>query len=109
MWAVSDLAGASGADDSAHWSDVVYIPCADGKHRPLPRTTEPGLEPLAHGLPPLVVRGSGEGVPIGEVDPDETAEARVMRLKGYGNAIVPELAAMFLRSLRDVLAEERVE
>jgi hypothetical protein len=32
-------------------------------------------------------------------DPDKTAEARAMRLKGYGNAIDPELAAIFLRAI----------
>ncbi len=30
--------------------------------------------------------------------PDSTAEARVMRLRGYGNAIVPQLAAAFIRA-----------
>jgi DNA (cytosine-5)-methyltransferase 1 len=86
-----------------HWSGILYVPCADGKCRPLPGATEPGAEPLVDGLSPLVVRGCGEGVPLDEVDPDLTTEARAMRLRGYGNAIVPELAAVFLRSLRDAL------
>jgi hypothetical protein len=34
-------------------------------------------------------------------DPDNSAEARVMRLRGYGNAIVSELAAVFIRSVLD--------
>jgi hypothetical protein len=50
------------------------------------------------------VRGWGEGVPEDQIDPDATAEGRVMRLKGYGNAIVPELAATFVRSVVDVMA-----
>jgi hypothetical protein len=29
-------------------------------------------------------------------DADASAEARVMRLRGYGNAIVPQLAAVFI-------------
>jgi hypothetical protein len=33
------------------------------------------------------------------IDADRSAEARVMRLKGYGNAIDPELAAVFLRAV----------
>lgn len=43
------------------WSDCDWIPCRDGKARPV----EPGAQPLAHGAP-----------------------ARVGRLRGYGNAIV---------------------
>jgi hypothetical protein len=31
-----------------------------------------------------------------EIDADNTAEARKMRLKGYGNAIVPQQAAEFI-------------
>jgi hypothetical protein len=29
-------------------------------------------------------------------DADQSAEARVMRLRGYGNAIVPQVAAAFV-------------
>lgn len=51
------------------WSRFELIPCADGKARRI----EPGLAPLAHGIP-----------------------ARVVRLRGYGNAIVPQVAAEFI-------------
>jgi DNA (cytosine-5)-methyltransferase 1 len=51
------------------WADVLWLPCRDGKYRP----TQPGLQPLAHGVP-----------------------ARVGRLRGYGNAIVPQVAAAFI-------------
>lgn len=50
------------------WSDAEWRRGADGKARPI----EPGLEPLAYGVP-----------------------ARVVRLRGYGNAIVPQVAAAF--------------
>jgi hypothetical protein len=30
---------------------------------------------------------------------NETAEARTMRLRGYGNAIVPQLAAQFIAAV----------
>ena len=48
------------------WADLVWLPCRDGKARP----TQPGLQPLAHGV-----------------------SGRVGRLRGYGNAIVPQVAA----------------
>jgi len=34
-------------------------------------------------------------------DPQNTAEARVMRLKGYGNAIVPQVAQVFIEAYLD--------
>lgn len=54
---------------------VDWLPCSDGVARP----TQSGLFPLAHGVP-----------------------ARVGRLRGYGNAIVPEVAAEFLQAYLDV-------
>ena len=55
-------------------------PALDGKARP----TQPGLQPLVTGLP-TAVDGCG---PIG----------RVGTLRGAGNSIVPELAALFIRA-----------
>jgi len=52
-----------------YWSNSVWLPCLDGKAR----RTQPGLHPLAHGVP-----------------------ARVGRLRAYSNAIVPPLAAQFI-------------
>jgi len=55
------------------WSDVVFWPCRDGKLRPVP--TLAALFPLAHGI-----------------------SNRVGALRGAGNAIVPEVAAEFVRA-----------
>lgn len=60
---------------SGPWDDVEWLPCLDGKRRP----TQPGLQPLAHGVP-----------------------GRVGLLRGYGNAIVPALAAEFVAAYMDV-------
>ena len=57
------------------WSTAVWIPCADGKARRI----EPGLEPLVTRLP-----------------------NRVGRLRGYGNAIVPQVAAEFVGAFLEV-------
>lgn len=55
------------------WFDCDWIYCTDGKWRPV----EPGTFPLAHGIP-----------------------ARLGRLRGYGNAIVPQVAAEFIRGVK---------
>jgi DNA (cytosine-5)-methyltransferase 1 len=72
------------------WSDYIFIPCADGKARRI----KPGIMPLVDGVPRGVVQ-SGD---IGEQEVENTGEARAMRIKGYGNAIVPELAAVFIKA-----------
>ena len=51
---------------NGQWRDADWLHCRDGKWRPV----EPGTFPLAHG-----------------------ASARVGRLRAYGNAIVPQVAA----------------
>ena len=53
------------------WAASSLIPCADGKARP----TEPGVHPLADGVP-----------------------GRVGQLSAYGNAIVPQVASAFVRA-----------
>lgn len=53
------------------WSDADWLGCRDGKFR----AVEPGTLPLANGIP-----------------------ARVGRLRGYGNAIVPQVAAEFIKA-----------
>ena len=53
------------------WRATDWLGCTDGKWRPV----EPGTFPLAHGIP-----------------------GRVGRLRAYGNAIVPQVAAAFVAS-----------
>lgn len=61
-------------DASANpWADGVLVLCRDGKARRIP--TQPGLQPLAHG-----------------------STGRVGQLRAYGNAIVPQVAAEFVRA-----------
>lgn len=76
---------------SGYWYGAVWIPCGDGKQRRI----KPGLSPLVDGLPRGVVPRSYQGMAI---DADQTAEARGMRISGYGNAIVPALAAEFIKA-----------
>jgi DNA (cytosine-5)-methyltransferase 1 len=58
-------------DQCTAWSSGEFIPCADGKARLI----EPGIQPLAHGIP-----------------------NRVGTLRGAGNAIVPQVAAEFVKA-----------
>lgn len=70
--AVTGFCGDNAANTRhSFWSDADWLGCRDGKWRPV----ESGTFPLANGIP-----------------------ARVGRLRGYGNAIVPEVAAEFVRA-----------
>ncbi len=54
------------------WDAAEWLPCEDGKARPI----EPGIFPVAYGVP-----------------------QRMVLLKGYGNAVVPQVAAAFVKAL----------
>ena len=64
------------AQSAGSWDDYQLANCRDGKSRRIP--TEPAFQPLANGIP-----------------------ARVVRLRGYGNAIVPQVAAEFVKAFLD--------
>ena len=68
--------GRGGLASRCGWDDAVWIPCRDGKARRI----KSGLEPLAHGVP-----------------------GRVGRLRAYGNAIVPEVAAEFIKAVMEII------
>ena len=80
------------------WSDAVWIPCMDGKHRPI----EPAVVGLDHGLSADLGYQCHEGVGV-YAPLIDTGQARTMRLKGFGNAIVPQIAARFLMAVSDVI------
>lgn len=68
--------GPAFANGGSPWSDIEWLPCIDGKARPI----KSGLQPLAHGVP-----------------------ARVGKLRAAGNAIVPQVAAEFIRAAREAI------
>ncbi|MGA0841021.1 MAG: DNA cytosine methyltransferase, partial [Pseudomonadales bacterium] len=79
------------------WEGALWLSCADGKARRI----EPNLEPLVDGLPRGVVPSSRQGMAI---NANATAEGRQGRLKGYGNAIVPQVASQFLIAYMEATA-----
>jgi len=72
------------------------IYCRDNKYRPI----ESGIKPLVDGVPCGMVHSSDTSAPI---NADATQEARVMRLKGYGNAIQVHTAAAFIGAYMSLL------
>lgn len=62
--------------DNPPWENPDWLGCRDGKFRPV----EPGSFPLADGIP-----------------------GRVGRLRAYGNAIVPQVAAEFIRAFMEAI------
>lgn len=81
--------------DFGYWSAFDLLACTDGKTRRI----EPGAFPLVARLPAGVVPSSYQGLPI---DPMASAEGRSIRLRGYGNAINPWLAAEFIAAYLDI-------
>src|SRR6185437_16086481 len=75
------------------WRDAIWLPCRDGKAR----AVKPGALPLVDGAAERMGRGGDCGAP----EVDDTAEARVMRLRGYGNAIVAEQARAFIEAYKE--------
>ena len=72
------------------WSGYRIVPCTDGKAR----RTGSRVFPLAYGLP----RGVGDGGSWRKGLARSASRARIGMLKGSGNAIVPTLAAEFIRA-----------
>lgn len=121
------VVGVGGLGDGS-WRDAVWITCRDGKARPVEpvyiqtvagvpvvvglsrpegleegEAAEAGVEWHLAGLCPLVPGGvfkKGSGHPLLE------GKNRIGMLKGYGNAIVPEVAAMFIRAFMEIEAED---
>lgn len=104
----SGLAGGSNRPANPHhgfWSDADWLGCRDGKFRPV----EARDESLAYGFPggmgcssdPSLRKAIEEiGFPLGTNIP-----ARVARLRGYGNAIVPQVASEFITAFTGAVAD----
>jgi DNA (cytosine-5)-methyltransferase 1 len=96
---------------STFWSDAVWLQCRDGKLRPtgaeinplvgVAGTTKPSVGQVVDGVAARVGHRCNQSVPtMAEVQ--DTQEARMMRLKGYGNAIVAPLAIEFITTFMEI-------
>lgn len=94
--------GAGGREESAvlprrfigreTWRDnIIWLYCRDEKYRPIKSC----IKPLAYGSASRMGFSGDNGVPF---DANNTAEARAMRLKGYGNAINSVVAKTFIEA-----------
>jgi DNA (cytosine-5)-methyltransferase 1 len=79
------------------WAASISIPCRDEKSRRI--SAEPGDEPLAAGIS----RDLGSRFPELRGVAKDARSNRVGRLRGYGNAIVPKVAAVFVKSVMEYL------
>lgn len=84
------------ADELSPWAASMVIPCRDSKYRRI--SAQPGDVPLAHGIP-RDVGPSFAG--LGTVGIRAARRNRVGRLRGYGNAVIPQLAAEFIRAFME--------
>lgn len=89
------------ASRRGYWSNFELCHFTDGKIRRI----EPGTFPVAPRLPKGMVPGSNPS--LSEVQ--NTFEARSWRLHGYGNSIVIQLAAEFLKSCMEIFDERNAE
>jgi len=82
----------------SNFPGMQWIHCQDNKYRPV----KPGIFPLANGIPKGMVYSCDPSAPHNE---NATQEARAMRLKGYGNAIVPLVAAEFIGAYMSIMGD----
>lgn len=79
------------------WADADWLFCRDERWRPV----ESSIFSVADGLPADLVR-SGAFVPAAyPLAPKAKDARRVMRLRGYGNAINPHAAALFIQAFME--------
>jgi len=78
--------------------EIEWICCRDNKYRPI----EPSIQPLVDGLAKGMVHSSDTGA---QINANATQEARIMRLKGYGNAIQAQTAIAFINAFLDLIGD----
>ena len=75
--------------DAVDWGAVDWVGCKDGKTRPVP--IESDVQPLVDGIPKVMDK---------QGNPRKYSYSGA--LKGIGNAIIPQVAAVFISSFLDI-------
>jgi DNA (cytosine-5)-methyltransferase 1 len=86
---------------SGPWSNHSWRECSDGKWRRA--SAQPGDEPLSYGVPARVGPGFAGMGGLDVAARRAASRNRVGRLRAYGNAIVPQVAAVFVREVMEML------
>jgi len=80
------------------WANLAWIPCRDGKSRPTQRILQPMADRTADRLGFVC---TDEGYILAPLARGQ--EGRVSRLRAYGNCIVPQVAAEFIRAVMECM------
>lgn len=88
----------------AEWSRFDLVHCLDGKSRRIESQSQPMAHGLSHHLDALRNAGASEAQVKAALESfplTKESLGRAMLLRGYGNAIVPQVAAEFIKVFMD--------
>jgi DNA (cytosine-5)-methyltransferase 1 len=83
-----------------HWSNLIWLPCTDGKQRPTGMLVNSESEQVGFpGRPRKPGEANGQGSTQSIIQPlAHGVPGRVAKLRAAGNAIVPQVAAEFIKA-----------
>lgn len=93
--------GAVEQPGGAFWSSAAWIPCRDGKHRPVESRVEPMADGLARELG--YVRTEDDTWQLSPLVEKDQTYGRTGRLRGYGNAICAPAAIEWIRAVMECM------
>ena len=94
-FAASEQMGIPGRPRERRKTGIDWIACRDGKYRPI----KSRIKPLVDGPSRGMVHSGDQGKE--DIKPNESDEARAMRIRGYGNAIVAGCAIEFISTFME--------
>lgn len=89
------------ASSDSPWGEFRWVYCLDNKARRI----ESGIAPLAHGISGRVELVRPRGLCKTETQKTSRWYNRIGAIKAYGNAIVPQVAAEFIKSAMEAMQD----